>query len=158
MGLTTNVALQIDAALDTDSDLGSTAKRLALGLSARLPDGGGGGQAQKVFGDRRELAGGAHDSLDLYALGTDPTGGFRRVKALAIRATRGTVTVGGGNWAGATALLGGATHTVRLPEGAMLVAVAPTGDGWQVASASADALKVTAGVGAATYEILVVGT
>lgn len=160
MGLQTDVALRIDAALDTTVDLGTTCARYGLGLSERLEEGAGSGQAQRVWADAGSISGGDSETLSLTALaGAQPGPGLDAVKVLAIRCLTGQITIGGTGttWAGASALLGDASDTIRLPAGAMLAAVAPSGGGWTVTGGAADDLVLTAGAAQATYQVLVVG-
>ena len=138
MGLTTDIALSVDAAIDTVDELGSTAIRRTVAQAARLPDGDGAGQARRVYADRVTLAAAATGHLDLYTLGTTPSGGVVKVRALVVRVIAGAITLGGGDWIAG-----------------LLTAAA--GDGWNVPSA-ADELQITAGAAGATYEILIVGT
>lgn len=157
MALTTDIALSLEAAIDTVDELGSTAIRRTIAQTERLNDGDGGGQAKRIYSDQANVAGGANGNLNLYTVGTTPGGGFRKVKALAIRVTAGSLVVGGGNWAGATALFADATDKIRLGAGQTLLLVASSGDGWAVGNA-AGALNLVAGAAGATYEILIVGT
>ena len=158
MALTTDISLSLEAAIDTVDELGSTAIRRAIAQTERLNDGDGGGQAKRLYSDQVQIAGGANGNLNLFTVGTTPTGGFRgKVKALVIRVTAGALVVGGGNWAGATALFADASDKIRLAAGQTLLLVASSGDGWTVTNA-AGALNLVAGAGGATYEILIVGT
>lgn len=161
MGLQTDVTIRVDAALDTTIDLGSTCARLGIGIEERIPDGAAAGQARRVWADAASINGGSSTTLSLTTLaGAQPEAGLSAVKVFAIRCLTGEITIGGAGttWAGATALLGDASDTIRLPAGAMLVAVAPTGSGWTVTGGAADDLLLTAGSEAATYQILVVGS
>lgn len=155
--LQTDITVQVDAALDSTVDLGSTSARFGFGLAVRLADGAESGQAEHVYADADAVAGGATHTIDLSPLdGGQPAGSLSAVKVLAVRCLSGEITVGG-TWAGATALLADATDEIRLPAGALLLAAAPSGGGWAVTDGTGDTITLEAGAAQARFEVLIVG-
>lgn len=111
------------------------------------------GKADRVFGDRRQLAASANETLDLAGGLTDAFGAsltFAKVVAIAFKAAdtnAGDIIVGGA-----------ATHTIAVKPGGALTLVAPKG-GWTVTPATDDLLKVANAVAsAAEYEVVILGT
>ncbi len=122
------------------------------------------GKADRVFGDRRQLAASANEDLDLAGGLTDAFGAsltFVKVVAIAFKAAdtnAGDIIVGGAASNAFVGPFGAATHTIAVKPGGALTLVAPKG-GWTVTPATGDLLKVANAVAsAAEYEVVILGT
>jgi|SRR5688572_13113839 len=133
-----------------------------------LADGVGGGQADRVFHDRRTLSASANEDLDLAGGLTDAFGAaltFVKIKGLlvaAAAANTNNVIVGGAASNGFVTWVGGATHTLTVRPGAVLALFAGQADttGYAVTASTGDLLRVAnSGAGSTvTYDIVIVGT
>lgn len=134
-------------------------------LNTSFTDGTTDGKADKIWSDQRTLSASASDSLDLAGGLTDAAGAtvtIVKVKAIVIKAASGNgadIVVGGAASNTFTGPFGGATHTVAVKPGGMLVLCAPN-TGWTVTAGTGDILKVLNGSGSvsATYDITILGT
>ena len=135
-----------------------------------LPDGTGSGQADVLWYDERTVAAGANDDLDLTALsgtlyGNTVVMAFARIKALLLINTEtgapATLMIGGAGAAGNafSAPFGGDPDAkIELPYDSALM-LSNKIDGWTVADASSDVLRVAnPGMAAVTYRVAIVGT
>lgn len=164
MGLSANLAASISYALTGAPDLG-TAKAEFNGHSVdSIASGTGSNQADRVFSDRRTLASGANEDLDLSGSLTDPIGGsavFVKVKAILIKslaANTTALTVKPAASNGFTGPFGAATHTLTIQPGGSLALFDPV-SGWAVTAGTADLINIANASGAsANYEIVIIGT
>lgn len=135
--------------------------RLHLGERRKITSGSGAGQADKVFADRRTLAAGASEDLDLAGDLQDAFGRWintEQLRVLWIKAgasNAGDLLVGGGGLAG---MFGSGGDIVRVKPGGLLLLAAPNQGDWPI-EAPADLLRVTnaSGAGPATYDIILIG-
>jgi len=134
-----------------------------LALSQDFAAGTGSEQGDLVFGpDRRTLAGGANESLDLAggslvdAFGNALT--FTKVRALVIQNLSATKILTIGNDANPFVFLGAGTHTVVLrPKGKLALDNPVTG--WTVTADTGDKLKIANDAGEpCDYMIWILGT
>lgn len=167
MTLETDVSLALSAALTGSLDLGELKSSLAWDFGAHLLDGTGAGQANRIFHDQRTLAASTNEDLDLAGVLLDPLGAtltFARIKALLVWAAAGNtnnVIVGGAAATGFVSWVGGATHTLTVRPGAVLLLAAGEADaiGYVVGAGTADLLRVAnSGAGSTvTYDIVLIG-
>lgn len=127
-----------------------------------LNEGSGDYQGSKVWYKRSTLTSGSNETWDIRGALTDPFGVavvFGTVKALIMWASSDNttnLTLGNGTNA-FVGPFGGATHTLQLQPGGIIVLAAPK-TGWTSSSGSTDDVKVTNAAGAsATYSIAVIG-
>jgi hypothetical protein len=128
-----------------------------------LSDGAGVNQAQKLWSDRRTLATGVGESLDLNGVLVDGLGNtlaLTVIKGIIISASASNTTVlTVGNIAnGLATILGIATQSLTLQPGELLMKITPAAAGYAVTAATADLLRVVNAAGAsATYDIIIIG-
>jgi hypothetical protein len=128
-----------------------------------LSDGAGVNQAQKLWSDRRTLATGVGESLDLNGVLVDGLGNtlaLTVIKGIIISAAAAnTTTLTIGNIAnGLATILGIATQSLTLQPGELLMKITPSAAGYAVTAATADLLRVVNAAGAsATYDIIIIG-
>lgn len=153
------VDVKIDQAVE--GDLNVAKNSVAFSDIVQLLNGTDSGQASKTFSDRRTIAGGATDSLDLTAVLLDAFGNaisFTAIKAIVIRAAAGngdTLTVGGNENAFAS-FLGSTADAVVIDAGGLFVMTSSAG--YTVVANTGDVLDVTNDdVAAAEYEIILIG-
>jgi hypothetical protein len=153
------VDVKIDQAIE--GDLNVAKNSVAFSDIVQLLNGTDSGQASKTFSDRRTIAGGATDSLDLTAVLLDAFGNaisFTAIKAIVIRAAAGngdTLTVGGNENAFAS-FLGSTADAVVIDAGGLFVMTSSAG--YTVVANTGDVLDITNDdVAAAEYEIILIG-
>lgn len=153
------VDVKIDQAVE--GDLNVAKNSVAFSDIVQLLNGTDSGQASKTFSDRRTIAGGATDSLDLTAVLLDAFGNaisFTAIKAIVIRAAAGngdTLTVGGNENAFAS-FLGSTADAVVIDAGGLFVMTSSAG--YTVVANTGDVLDITNDdVAAAEYEIILIG-
>lgn len=153
------VDVKIDQAVE--GDLNVAKNSVAFSDIVQLLNGTDSGQASKTFSDRRTIAGGATDSLDLTAVLLDAFGNaisFTAIKAIVIRAAAGngdTLTVGGNENAFAS-FLGSTADAVVIDAGGLFVMTSSAG--YAVAANTGDVLDIkNDDVAAAEYEIILIG-
>lgn len=158
----TNLALTAAVSIQGSSvkalDLSAPADTINVSKAIALLFGTGANKANQVWHDRRVLAGGANEELDLAGVLTNAYGAtvtFANVCAILIinrsdeviadlhvTATDANIDVGG---AAANGFLGpfvDATDKINLPAGAVLLVATPTAAGWTVTAGTVDLLKV----------------
>lgn len=163
MSLQTSILVDIAATLTGSLDLEALSSRLGQQVSVDLDDGSGASQANKIWSDRRTLAAGASETLDLDgqtgAFGT--TVAFATIKVVLIRsltANTTALTVGAAASNGWVGPFGAAANTVSIGAGGLMLLVNPTSVGMPVVASTGDQLKIANGAGAAaTYDIILIG-
>ncbi len=144
-------------------DYGNLPDDQDLPISQDFTPGVGSEQCDKVFGpDRRTLAGGATESLDLAGGGlTDNLGDvlvFAKVRGIVIENLSATKILTIGNDANPLVFLGAGSHTVPLPPKGKLALVNPV-TGWAVIPDTGDKIKVANDAGdPCDYLIYILGT
>ncbi|HXH11158.1 MAG TPA: hypothetical protein VNP04_15525 [Alphaproteobacteria bacterium] len=165
MPLTADIILGVSATLTNVLDLVTATAPLNLKTSVSLTNGTGANKAQKVFSDRRTLASGANENLDLAGALTDAFGAtltFADIKAIylsALSTNTTTVTLTAPATNGYVGLFAALGDGLNIPPGGAVLLVAPGADGWGVVVAgTGDLLNVANAAGAsATYDIVIIG-
>lgn len=165
MALTSRVAVELAARLTGTADFGAPVSEPRFSQQVSLASGTGAGQADRVWADRRTLAASASEDLDLTGTLVDALGAtltLARVKALYVAASASNtndVVLGGAASSAWSALLG-ATGTVTVKPGGVLLVVAPGATAYPVTAGTGDLLKVAnSGAGSSvTYDICIVGS
>lgn len=129
-----------------------------------LSNGTGVNQADKIWSDTRTLAASGTEDIDLAGVLTDIFGAaltFARIKIMMIAAwgaNTNNVVVGNAATNGFITWVGGATHTVSVRPGGLLVVAAPDA-GYAVTASTGDLLHVinSAAGTSVTYDIVLVG-
>lgn len=169
MTLSTNIRVNVAAKQSSALDLGSADANISKNIAISLASGTAAGQADRMFSDTRTLAASATEDLDLAGSAlTDAFGAaltFVKVKTILIKAADGNtnnVIVGGAATNGFVSWVGGATHTVTVRPGGLLLLSVGAGDlnAYGVTAATGDLLRVgNSGAGTSvSYDIVVVGT
>lgn len=121
--------------------------------------------ASVMWSDRRTLASGASESLDLNGTalidGLGAAVALARIKGIIIRAAVGNTTdLTIGNVAnGISTIFGAATQTLVLQPGELLIKMTPSAAGYLVTAGTADLLRIVNAAGAsATYDIIIIGS
>lgn len=164
MGYTASISMRVNAVLSGTPtyDDASIIDPLTLLLATAFTDGVGANQCNQHWHDRRTLAGGASETLDLSGSltqfqGTTVT--LSRIKVLYIynRSTTKVLTIdpdpaGVDGW---TAFI---TDNLVLRPGGAILATAPDATGWTVAGGTNDKLRITNDAGdSCDYDIYVAG-
>lgn len=164
--LTTLINLTANVTAKKTDDLVTVNAPLTKSYKASLGSGVGAAAADTMFADTRQLAGGAHEDLDLAGVLIDPTGdvvNLARVKAIIVSAAAtntGPIQVGGAAANGWATWVADATDKVVLQPGSTFALFAGAADAvaYAVTPATGDLLTVTnPGVDVATYDVIVVG-
>jgi hypothetical protein len=129
-------------------------------LLTRFTSGTDPGQVNRAFVDRRSIASGLDETLDLVAGNVDDQYGqtisFAKVKAILFSCVSGSIKVEPGT----DPFLGplNADAEITLAAGQYLLLVHP-GDGWAVTADTADEIDVTeiTGTGASVYDVILLG-
>lgn len=166
MALTSRLSVSLGATLTAALDLAEASVPLKAGAAFTLADGSGANQANRIWHDRRTLAASATEDLDLAGVLTDPFGAtisFARIRAMLIKAAAANANnliVGNASANGFISWVGGATHTVTVRPGGLLLLVAPDATAYAVTAATADLLKVanSAGGTSVTYDVVLLGS
>ncbi|RJR38686.1 MAG: hypothetical protein C4567_12455 [Deltaproteobacteria bacterium] len=143
-------------------DYSTPVDELNKSISQDFAAGVGSEQGDLVFHDKRTLAGGANESLDLAGGGlTDAFGAalaFAKVRALVIENLSSTKVLTIGNDANPLVFLGAGAHTVVLPPKGKLVLANPV-TGWTVTPDTGDKIKVANDAGdPCDYLVWILGT
>lgn len=162
MSLTTTINLVLDILHTKSLDLSAPVDRLSKTYAFSLTDGTGSGKGDLLFHDKRTLADGASEDLDLAGALSDAFGDtltFVKIKALIIKnlsATQ-TLTIGNATSNAFVGPFGAATHTLKVQAGAQAVLVMDP-VGYSVTAGTGDLLKIANSAGASCdYEIVIVG-
>ena len=163
MAVTTTVDLSVRVSETATLDLGSATASHAWTLSGTLSDGTGANAADKVWSDTRTLTSGNSDSLDLSGslTGVYGTVTFAKVKMIAIKASASNtveITVGNGTNPAYANIFGDSSGAVVVQPGGCFIWYSPGTTGGTVTNSTADILKVLAGSGSVSYDIIVIGT
>lgn len=163
--LTARLALNLDAALSDNLEIGTVEYRPQYGANYLFTDGTGANQANSIFTDVRTLAASATENLDLAGSLANVFGAtiaFDRIKALIVKADPGNtndVLVGGAASNQAATFFGDVTDVVKVKPGGTVAFIAPDANGYDITAATGDLLKIAnsgAGTGV-TYTIIIIG-
>ena len=171
--LTATWKLIVEATAKKATDLTVPSETLNLTKTLKFIFGTGAGQVDQVFHDRRTLAGGASEELDLAGALTNAFGAtvtFAKIKGIAI-INRSNETLDGHSPTDADLDIGGAaanafqgpfvdsSDKLNLAAGAPLLIAKPDADGWTVTAGTGDLLKIENKDGSeeAVYDIVLVG-
>ncbi|MFZ0267756.1 hypothetical protein [Caulobacter sp.] len=165
MALKLTLTASIVGALTGDNDLVTVSAPIDIKKVVNLTTGSGLNQAGDAFADRRTLAAGASEGLDLSGGLFDVFGvalNFTKIKAIEIiaaAANTNDVVLGGAAANAFVGPFGAADDTCTVPPGGVVMLVNPTAAGWPVTPGTGDLLKVanSAGGTAVTYDIVIVG-
>lgn len=164
MALTSRVSLELTALLTGAADFGAPSSAPRFARQIDFASGSGAGQADMMWTDRRTIAASGSEDLDLSGTLMDALGAtvdLARVKVLYVAASASNTNdvVLGNASATAWAALLGATGTVTVKPGGVLLVAAPDATAYPVAAGSTDLLKVAnSGAGTpVTYDIAVIG-
>ena len=157
--------MTVDALRHGAHPLWTRRQRVAQRTLFALSTGPGANQGDVAYMGRRWLDASASESLDLAGGLVDAFGAaatFAQVKVLRLvadRANLNSVIVGGAAANAFAGPFGGATHTLKVPPGGVLLLVAPGATAWAVTADTADILKIAnggagSGVG---YELEILG-
>ena len=164
MSLTTNVKLAFNCSFVTDRDLSNTTDPLHIDRSITWTDGDAADKANMIFHDKRSLADGASEELNLYDSGSleDPHGELLTMEKLKLVYLYNTS-------ADATLLVGAATATpvdlcsdptdiIEIPPGGKFLWTAPGAAGIDVTTNKFLKLEHNGdGTSALVYEIVLIG-
>jgi len=158
-----SVALRVNESITSENQAGPVSHIFTAFEGLTLANGTGAGQADKVWSDRRTLAGAASETLDLagslaplFGAGTVT---FAKVKIVALynrsAAQILTYRMGAANgWGG---IVGGTTDPLVIKPGGCVLWYDPTGT--TVTAGTGDIILITNGAGSSCdYDIFVVGT
>jgi hypothetical protein len=162
--LTGNISLAVNMTHTvTNDDTSVTSDPLVKTIATAIANGTGNGQADKVFHERRTLAGTAYQS---YTTGTTLTLArlneaitLVTIKAVIIYSTSAdnkVLTVGAGVGA-LTALFGDSGDKVNIKPGGLLVLTAPN-TGYSCTDGDGELIVTNAAGGSSTFDIIVIGT
>lgn len=169
--LTSALATNLSWILTEGGPLSTVQDSAQLNFESATADGVGAGQADVLWHDRRTLAAGAHDDLDLAGgltrslFGGSVTIAFAKAKAIVVKslatASGDVLRVGPGAASNSfTAPFGGvAGALVEVGPGSLLV-LCELLDGWTVTPGTADILRITntSGTNSVDYDIALLGT
>lgn len=157
-----SILVKLAAKLSGAVDLSTTHQDIDYSKIVDLANGTGADQANQVFVDTRTLASAANETLDLSGSLTNAIGEsvtFTKLKAIIVK-NKGTTDLTIGNAASNqfASFLGGATQTLIVPAGGILVLTAPGANGLAVTAGTGDQLKFTNGSGASLdYDLILIG-
>jgi hypothetical protein len=175
-GLTLTAAVSLSGAIQKALDLTTPQDSISVSKALAFAFGSGAAKADQIFHDRRTLAAGASEELDLAGPLVNPLGGtitFEKVKVIIVfnrsdealgahTATDAEVAVGG---AAADEFLGpfqAAGDAIGIPAGGFFAVGCKNADGWAVVvdyTGNTDKLKVENldGVDEALYDVILIG-
>jgi hypothetical protein len=157
------VGITLKQKITKANDYDNPVAEVDMAVSQQFLPGTVSGKVDLAFGpDRRTLAGGASESLDLIGGGLlDNLGNalaFVKVRALVIQNLSATKILTIGNDANPLVFLGAGAQTVVLDPNGMLALVNP-GTGWPVTPDTGDKLKIANNAGdPADYLVWILGT
>lgn len=161
MPLTTKITIDLSATLTRALDLLTGSAPLAAQWVHSLANGTGTTQADLVFSDKRTIAAGANDDLDLSGSLSDAFGqsiALVKVKLLIVAnpsTNNGNVTIGNASSNQFVGPFGAAAHTWKIGPGGLLVMSEPSAGGWTVTAGTGDILRVNNG-GSASADVSVI--
>lgn len=156
------ILVKLAAKLSGAVDLSNVHQDIDYQKLLALANGTGANQANQIFSDTRTLASAANETLDLSGSLTNAFGEsvtFTKLKAMIVQ-NKGTTDLTIGNAASNqfASFLGGATQTLVVPAGGVLVLTAPGANGFAVTAGTGDQLKFTNGSGASLdYDLVLIG-
>jgi hypothetical protein len=165
MALKLSLTASVAGDLTSDNDLATVTAKIATSRVVKLEDGSGLNRASLAFADRRILAAGASENLDLSGGLFDVFGvvlNFTKIKAILlipVEANTNDVILGGAAANAFVGPFGAADDTFSTPPGGVFHVVNPTAAGWPVTAGTGDILKVANAAGGTpvTYDIVIVG-
>lgn len=166
MELSGTINLSIKSTGRVTLDLSTPQDPASVSISQNIADGTGADKANQHWHDKRTLADGASEELDLAGGLTDAFGAtvtFTKIKAIYIKnlSEDATLIVGGAASNAFVALFGDASDTLKiLPLSFLMIGATASANGYAVGAGTADKLKFTHdGTGDDTmdYEILIIG-
>lgn len=160
-----NIKLIVQGKVDGTVDIGTVMHDILFQPGWIWGDGTGADSIKQIFADTRTLSASATEDLDLAggltnALGATLT--FTKIRGLIVRAATGNtnnVIVGGAGSNGFVTWVGGATHTVTVRPGGLLVLLAPDATGYAVTASTGDLLKIanSSSGTSVSYDIVILG-
>ena len=167
MALTTTLAVTLSTAYTKSADWSTPVDSASFPFTGlTLLTGTGANQSDKEFHDRRTLAGGANEALDLAGSLSDSFGStltYLRIKLMAIY-NRGLVgdeilSIGGAAANQFTNWVGDVSDIIKVRPGGALILVAPDATAYAVTAGTGDQLKIAnAGAGSVDYDIYLIGS
>lgn len=163
MPLNLSLLNTFDARYTGNRPLEAQASNLLASYSMNFADGAGLGQASRFWSDRRVLATGVGESLDLNGVLIDGLGAsvtFTAIKGILLKAADANTTIlTVGNIAnGLATIFGIATQSFPMQPGELLIKATPSAAGHVVTPATADLLRIVNAAGAsATYDVAIWG-
>lgn len=165
MPATATLSASIVGLLTGAVDIGDVQHSVSYGPTISFGDGSGANQITRIFADTRTLAASANEDLDLAGGLTDAIGQtitLARVRGLLIRAAganTNNVIVGGAASNGWITAFGGATHTITLRPGGILLLAAPDATGYAVTAGTGDLLRIANSSSGTpvSYDIVILG-
>lgn len=162
MTLSTRITASVAAVQTGAPDTGQARADLSAALNAVLSNGTGNTQADIIFQDKRSLATGANEDLDLRGVLLDVFGATVNIVEnvamlfLADAANTTILTLSPADTNGFVGPFGAATHSIALPAGAAFLHYSPTG--YAVTAGTGDLFNVANAAGAtANYTVCFVG-
>lgn len=145
MTLRATLALNVDAHLISELDVGVAKYDISEIFRQVFSNGTGANQANNVFTDDFAIAGAGSQTYDLAgslvnALGQVLT--FSAIKAIIIKNTGATPITYGGGSNPLAAFMGAGTHTITVPAGGLVVLIDPTAAGQSVTGSTGDILRL----------------
>jgi hypothetical protein len=163
MTVAADIGITLATQLKGSADLEVVTSVITEAYKVALTDGTGAKQADKIWADRRTLADGANESIDLSGALLDALGNsvaFTKLKAVIIvsNAANTTALTLGNVANGIVGFFGAATHSITVGPGGMFLIASPDATAYAVVAGTADLLKIANAAGAAaTYDIFVIG-
>lgn len=156
----------VEALLTGTVDIGTVQHAIQYGPGFAWGDGTGLDSINQVWSDTRTLAASATEDLDLSGSLTNAIGAsvaFTKIRGILVRAAvanTNNVIVGGASATQFVAWVGGATHTVTVRPGGLLLLLAPDATAYAVSGGSTDLLKIanSSSGSSVTYDILLLGS
>ena len=163
MPLEATVSVSIKSALSAALDLSTPKDNLFKKFSQAFADGSGANRASNIFHDKRTLASGANEDLDLAASLTNALGQaavFTKLKALLVysRPTNTTNLTVSRPASNGVPIFSAAGDALVLKPGAMFLFTDPSLAGVTVTASTGDLINVANAAGAsADYDIVAIG-
>lgn len=156
----------IDALLTGSVDIGTVQHDVKYGPGFSWGDGTGLDSINQIWSDTRTLSASSSEDLDLSGSLTNAIGtsvAFTKIRGIMVRAAlanTNNVIVGGASATQFVAWCGGATHTVTVRPGGLLLLLAPDATAYAVSAGSTDLLKIanSSSGSSVSYDILLLGS
>lgn len=136
---------------------------IAASYGISMSDGSGLNQASRLWSDRRTLAGGATENIDLAGVLVDGLGAtltFPSIKGILLKSADANTTILtiGNVTNGIATIFGAATQSFPMQPGELLIKATPSAAGHVVTASTAYLIKIANAAGAAaTYDIVIWG-